>query len=507
MKLSSLLDTIGQPNLEGFDSIQIDTIHYDSRGVRPGGLFVAIEGLKFDGHDFITEAVKRGASAIVAQKPVQTDVPVIRVKDSRAALARLSGKFYGDPSHDLTVVGITGTNGKTTTAYLLESMLLKAGCNVGVIGTVNYRFDGRVFDNPVTTPESLDLQRIMADMKSAGVSHLVMEASSHAIDLDRILGCEFDVGVFTNLSQDHLDYHQNMDTYWNCKKRFFTEYVNTGIKTGKGAAVVNTGNPYGRELIRQLPYTCLSVGQAPEDLLHSQQAVFKPDSIKGSIQTPEGGFDFISQMTGHHNLENILCAAGAAVALKLPLEAIKTGIESIPVVPGRLERVPGPEDRLVFVDYAHTPDALENVLHALKALDPRRLICVFGCGGERDRAKRPLMGQISGRISDLSIVTSDNPRTEQPGAIIAEILPGLKSVCDREYRAGDIRNGWQARGFIVEPDRRKAIRLGIEGSGPGDIVVIAGKGHETYQIVGRETRSFDDRHEATMVIQKIESSG
>jgi len=506
MKLAKLLQTIEHETtlpIAKFEACRVRSIHYDSRTVRPGGIFVAVQGLKFDGHDFIDDAIKRGAMAIVAQTPVQAKTPVIQVGDTRKALASLADTFYGHPSNDLLIIGITGTNGKTTTAYILESILMEAGFDVGVIGTVNYRFNGKVFDNPVTTPESLDLQRILAEMKTDGVSHVIMEVSSHAIDLDRILNCQIDVGVFTNLSQDHLDYHRDMQTYWACKKKLFTQHVNQGKKAGKSAAVINTRSAQGRELLELLSYPCITVGDAPENMVRPLATAFGLRGIQGSIQTPDGRFDFQSPLAGGHNLENILCAVGAGIVLKLSLEAIKAGTERISAVPGRLQRVPGPEDRHVYVDYAHTPDALENVLQALKALGPERLICIFGCGGDRDRGKRPMMGKISGKFSDLVIVTSDNPRTEKPDAIIDDILPGLKNVCNVEYHPGEIRNGWHAKGFLVEPDRGRAIRLGIEASKTGDIVVIAGKGHETYQIVGDRTLPFDDLQEAEDVLKII----
>ena len=477
---------------ESAEDCVIDSIHYDSRQVVPGGLFVAIRGLVSDGHDFIDDALGRGAAAIVAQKAVAATIPCYRVADTRKALAALADNFYGHPSRELVIVGITGTNGKTTTTYLVERMLQSAGINVGVIGTVNYRYNRNVFDNPVTTPESLDLQRILAEMKAGGVSHVIMEVSSHAIDLSRIYRCAIDIGAFTNLSQDHLDYHRDMQSYWACKKRLFTEYLDRE----NGLAVVNADDERGQELLREIACPSISVGMAPERTVHPLSAELGLYGIQGCIRTPRGDIDFRSPLSGHFNLFNILCAVAIGLALKLETESIRMGIERLADVPGRLQRVPGTIDRHVYVDYAHTPDALENVLQALKALKPRRLICIFGCGGNRDKAKRPLMGAISGTLSDLTVVTSDNPRQEDPAAIIADILPGLKTACSNEYSPVELRNGWKAPGFLVEPDRRRAIRLGIEASAPGDIVLIAGKGHETYQIVGEQTLPFDDMQEA-----------
>ncbi|MEN8243805.1 MAG: UDP-N-acetylmuramoyl-L-alanyl-D-glutamate--2,6-diaminopimelate ligase [Thermodesulfobacteriota bacterium] len=501
MNLGRLLKTIDlQAHSPEEEAQTIGSIHYDSRDVAPGGLFVAIEGFKIDGHDFVHDAVQRGAAAIVAQHPVTADVPVYPVADTRRALATLADAFFGHPSRELTLIGITGTNGKTTTTYILESILKKSGFNVGVIGTVNYRYNQKEFDNPVTTPESLDLQRIMREMKTDGVSHVVMEVSSHAIDLDRVFGCDLDVAVFTNLTQDHLDYHQDMQSYWQCKKRLFTEYLVAGHGPKTKAAVINVDYPQGRELAREVACSCVAVGHSSENPVRPIEMDMGLQGISGTISIRGNTFRFQTGLTGHHNLENVLCAAGAAVALNLPPRSIQAGIECISIVPGRLQRVPGPTDRPVFVDYAHTPDALENVLRALKALGPDRLICIFGCGGERDRAKRPMMGEISGRLSDLTIVTSDNPRTERPTAIIADILPGLEAIGSLEYRPEDLGNGWREKGYVVEPDRRQAIRMGIEASQAGDIVVIAGKGHETYQIIGNQTLAFSDVEEAAAVI-------
>ncbi|MCG6908977.1 MAG: UDP-N-acetylmuramoyl-L-alanyl-D-glutamate--2,6-diaminopimelate ligase [Deltaproteobacteria bacterium] len=495
MMLNRLIQGIDQKILAApakADDCRIGSIHYDSRQVAPGGLFVAIRGMVSDGHDFIGDALEKGAAAIVVQKPVKVDIPCYRVADTRKALAALADRFYDHPSRKLVVAGITGTNGKTTTTFIVERMLQSSGFNVGVIGTVNYRYNQKVFDNPVTTPESLDLQRILAEMLAERVSHVIMEVSSHAIDLDRIFKCAIDVGAFTNLTQDHLDYHLEMQSYWKCKKRLFTEHLNPD----DGVAVVNVDDERGRELVRELSCPCITVGNGPAAMVRPLSTDLGIQGIEGVIRTPAGEFGYRSKLTGHFNLANILCAVGIGVALNVAPEALKAGIENLPAVPGRLQRVPGPVDRHVYVDYAHTPDALENVLQALKALGHGRLICVFGCGGNRDRAKRSMMGEISGRLSDLTIVTSDNPRLEEPAAIIDDILPGLKTVCRREYNPGQIRNGWQTGGYLVEPDRRSAIRLGIEASAPGDIVLIAGKGHETYQIVGKRTLPFDDMQEA-----------
>ncbi|MGD8304162.1 MAG: UDP-N-acetylmuramoyl-L-alanyl-D-glutamate--2,6-diaminopimelate ligase, partial [Desulfobacterales bacterium] len=453
------------------------------------------------GHDFIEDAIERGAVAIVSQKQFGSHVTNVRVADSRLALADIAACFYGNPSAHLTVIGITGTNGKTTTAYLVESILQQAGLAVGFIGTINYRYAGNVFNNPITTPESLDLQRILNDMLRSGVSHVVMEASSHAIDLQRIRRCWFDVAVFINLSQDHLDFHGDMQSYWLSKQRLFTDYLVEGPKRGQAVAVINCNNASGKELSRMLTVPVLTTGWGPDETVRARNAVCGPGGIEGELQTPGGKFDFKSRLVGEHNLENILCAAGVGAALDISNAAVKSGIEAASAIPGRLEFIENKIGRYVYVDYAHTPDALENVIMALKAVMKEKIICVFGCGGDRDKEKRPLMGEIAARLCDLAVITSDNPRTEDPMKIIDYIIAGAQKSKGRRYRAADLSNGFKQNGYVVEADRKQAIRLGIAVSKPGDTVLIAGKGHETYQILGSTTIDFDDREEARKALR------
>ena len=483
----------------------ITSLHARAQNVKPGGLFVAIQGFAADGHDYIDQALENGAVAVVAQKPskLSSSAPLIEVEDTRRALAALAASFYDHPSEKLVVVGITGTNGKTTTSYLIERILLQAGYAPGVIGTVNYRYDGETYDNPVTTPESLDLQRILSRMLAAGVTHVILEVSSHALDLHRVDSCWMDVGVFTNLSQDHLDYHKDMETYWRCKKSLFTEILRSGPKQMRAAAVINRNDPKSEELIRIAGLKKITVGDAPDNSVQSDISQQDLSGIAGRIDTPAGSFDFRSALVGRYNCENILCAAGVAVALDIPTAAVKAGIENAAVIPGRLEPIPNQGQRFVYVDYAHTPDALRNVLAALTAIAGRRVLCVFGCGGDRDRGKRPQMGKIAAQMSDLVVVTSDNPRSEPPLVIIDQILVGTRQVCRREYSAAELGNGAPEKGYAVEPDRRKAIRLAIAASKPGDTVLIAGKGHETYQILGGNTIAFDDRTVAAQALAEV----
>lgn len=513
MKLSKLITAIESApgSLAHGNDPDIVSLHYHTGDVKPGGLFVAIPGLNADGHDFIEQAVEKKAAAIVSRIPFDAPVPVIVTGDTRVALARLAAMFYGYPATDLVLIGLTGTNGKTTTAYIIESILTKAGFAAGVIGTIEYRFAGRTFDNPMTTPESSDLQRILSEMKSAGVTHVVIEVSSHALDLKRVHGCRFKAAVFTNLTRDHLDYHKDMDSYWACKKLLFTEHLGTGNGLAP-AAIINSNDKKAGELIEALKSitpapVILTAGNAEDSTIRPADYVSSGEGLSVTLATPSGPLSIRSTLVGRHNLENLMSAVGVGLYLKVPLEIIKTGVESLPAVPGRLEPVLNNRGLHIFVDYAHTPDALENVLQALGRIRKTRIICVFGCGGDRDRTKRPLMGAIAGRLADFTVVTSDNPRTEMPEAIIADILDGELRKNSFRFEIEDLKAGISQAGYIVEPERRKAIRLAIKLSQPGDIVLIAGKGHETYQILGTGKIDFDDRTEAKAALLDLSTGG
>jgi len=515
MKLSKLLKTARplmeetptcHPALSIAHDPDIRSIHYRAQDVTPGGLFAAVPGLTADGHDFIDHALARDAAAILTQKKVTRDTTVVTVSSTRKALGGISSAFFGRPSERLCIIGITGTNGKTTTAYLVESILAAAGHKVGLVGTVDYHYDGRTRPNPVTTPESLDIQRILSEMLACGVTHVVMEISSHAIDLWRICACYLDVGVFTNLSQDHLDYHKDMESYWQCKKRLFTTFLKQGPKKDRARAVVNIDNEKGLDLLETLDMQCIAAGSRKGAAIRPADISHALEGISGRIRTPAGTLAFSSPLVGRYNLENILCAAGVGIALEMDLKFIRQGIGRLTHVPGRLEPVArGRWNRFVYVDYAHTPDALENVILAIRAVTSGRIICIFGCGGDRDRTKRPLMGEIAGRLCDLCVITSDNPRTEDPGGIIREIVGGIRRTASTEYLPADLQNGFAEKGYAVESDRGRAIDLGIRASRPGDIVLIAGKGHENYQIIGRKTIDFDDKQVAEKVIGNFQS--
>ncbi len=513
MKRSALIKTVLEEDISKsifFKSQEFDpdpeilSIHYRSNDVRPGGLFVAISGSVADGHDYIESAVKNGAVVVIAQKPVECNVAVMEVKSSRKALALISAVFFGKPSKKLCVIGVTGTNGKTTTTFLVESILLKAGYKTGVIGTVNYRYSGKAFDNPMTTPESLDLQKILFEMAEAGVTHVVLEVSSHAVDLHRIYNCWLDIGVFTNLTQDHLDFHGDMETYWSCKKRLFTENLRLGPKKNNAVAVINFENNKGIELSKTVgDMKIFSAGLSKDCLIKASDIRADSSGVSGAVSSPAGVFNFRSSLVGTYNLENILCATGVGISLEIPLEIIRSGIELFQNVPGRLERVTNNIKRFVFVDYAHTPDALENVLSALKKVINGRLICVFGCGGDRDKTKRPKMGEIASQLADLCIITSDNPRTEDPDVIIDQIVNGLSFDSGMKYLPWELESGFLQKGYSIIPDRREAIQASIKASDSEDTILLAGKGHETYQILSTGTIPFDDRIEAETALEKF----
>jgi UDP-N-acetylmuramoyl-L-alanyl-D-glutamate--2,6-diaminopimelate ligase len=500
--LRQLLDGLGGCQVWGDDRLPILGLAYHSQDVIPGGIFVAIQGHRTDGHRFLSAALVRGAKVIVTEQELAPPpgITVVRVPQARLALAHLSAAFYEHPSRELTLVGITGTNGKTTITYLLEAILAAAGHRVGVVGTVNYRVGERTWPAPVTTPESLDLQRLLREMRDQGVSHAVMEVSSHALDLSRVDGAAFAAGVFTNLSQDHLDYHRDLDHYFAAKARLFLEILSNGA-AGCGLAVINLDDPRGRELAARVKVPTLTYGQHPASQVRPLFFRFRRDGLEALLGTPAGEVEIHSRLVGPFNLANILAASATALVLGLPPQTVARGIAALAGVPGRLERFGPPAGPSIFVDYAHTPAALASVLTALQALDFARLITVFGCGGDRDRGKRPLMGQAAAEASHLVLVTSDNPRTEDPLKIIGEIEAGLQQLGLPRLTLGACRRG--ERGYLVVPDRREAIHLAVHLAGPGDAVLVAGKGHEDYQIWGEERRHFDDREEVKQALKDL----
>ncbi len=478
MKLKELLKALKSYEIQGSEDTEIFDIQYDSRAVGKGSLFVAMKGEKADGNLFAPQAIEKGAVAVLTDKEKPFEgAATVRVPNAREALARISAAFYGEPATKLKLVGITGTNGKTTTSFLVESILREAGLNPGVIGTINYRYAGKVLPAPNTTPESLDLQRLLRDMVDGGVKAVVMEVSSHALSQDRVAGLIFDAGVFTNLTQDHLDYHGTMEAYFEAKARLFTDFIDEGR-----AAVINMDDPKGEDLSKRavgrvMGYGVKGIGIGRETNMYPKDIKLGVEGIEGTLVTPSGDIKVKSSLVGEFNLYNILAAVGAGVGLGLPVEAIEKGISDLKNVPGRLERVDAGQPFTILVDYAHTPDALERVLSTIRGLTDKKIITVFGCGGDRDKGKRPIMGKIAAEYSDVVIVTSDNPRTEDPLKIIEDIKAGITGV-------------------RVIPDRREAIREAIREANEGDVVLLAGKGHEDYQIIGKEKIHFDDREEA-----------
>ncbi len=498
MEIGLLIRNIGVKMVQGDLAGRVSSICYDSRRCEKDSLFVAIAGLAQDGHCYIEDALLRGARYVVHEKGYQAPpgITAIEVADSRLSLGILARNYFRDPSLRLRLLGVTGTNGKTTVTYLLEAILQAAGFQTGVIGTVNYRFQGRIFPAPNTTPESYEFQRILAEMLEAGVEWVITEVSSHALDLRRVDECSFDLGIFTNLSQDHLDYHGTMEAYYQAKQRLFGEVIPGGQKAKTARMIVNIDDPWGRRLIEEVPLKYCSYGLGRGAEYTAKRFRFSQQGIEATIETPRGELEIRSPMLGKHNLENILAAVAAAEASSIPLDRVKAGIEGLAGVPGRLERVSNEGEIDVFVDYAHTDDALSKVLANLSELKTGRIITVFGCGGNRDRGKRPKMGETAVRFSDLTVITSDNPRFEDPEEIIAEIVKGIDPATAQRIPLPVTPADWQGKAYAVEADRRKAIAGAIGAAAPGDLVLIAGKGHEDYQLIRSERLRFDDREVA-----------
>lgn len=479
--LADLLDTSSMRLLYGPSSCPIQQVVADSRHVVPGALFVAVRGHSVDGHAFLGDVLDRGASALLVEAlpaALQARVEregqtVVQVANGRQAVAAVAAAYYGHPSRQLPLIGVTGTNGKTTTTYVVEAILEATGMSVGVMGTVENRFAGERVEATQTTPGALDVQSMLRQMQDRGVDAAVLEVTSHALDQDRVAGCEFEVCIFTNLSRDHYDYHGSEAAYFAAKARLFTELPGRWH-------VLNLDDPYGRKLLDASQSRMLTYGIDREATLTPRDVTHGLDGIRFTLSTTKGTLEVRSPLVGRHNIYNLLCGIGVGLALDIDADAMLRGIEQLADVPGRLEGVDAGQDFYVFVDYAHTPDALEQVLRTVRAEAPGRLITVFGCGGDRDPGKRPLMGQAAVEISDYVVITSDNPRTEPPETIVADIVAGVET----------------ARNYTAIVDREEAIAHAIAQAQPKDTVVIAGKGHETYQIVGQTRRHFDDREVA-----------
>ncbi len=500
MKISELVKNLPDSLISGPQDVEVTGLYYDSRAVQAGGAFFALRGLLVDGHRYIDNAVSQGAVAVFMEEehPLPENVAGVLVTNGRLAMARAAAAFYHDPTRDMPTVGVTGTNGKTTVTYQVEAILRAAGYDPAVLGTISYRHGQSNIAAPNTTPESVDLLRSIAGFKGDGADAVVMEVSSHALDQHRVDGVGFDVGVFTNLTPEHLDYHGTMEEYFDTKARFFSELLASRAK------VINIDDPFGRKLEAMFPGS-LTCGRSSDAQVRAVSARVSVQGIEAQIATPKGDFLLKSPMIGDFNLHNLLCAIGAGLALDIPVAKIAEALAAAPQVPGRLERVENDRGALILVDYAHTGDALEKVLETLVGLQPKRLITVFGCGGDRDRSKRPVMGKAAACFSDLAVVTSDNPRTEDPLVILDEIREGVRQVHAREWSAEEGRT-IRGRGFVTIADRAAAIAYAVSLLEEGDLLLVAGKGHEDYQIVGHQRFHFDDREELRRALKGVNLS-
>lgn len=464
--------------IAGSDQLTVSGVVAHAANVTANSCFVAIRGLSNDGHCFVDEAVRNGASVVVSEESVRvpSHVTNVIVRNSRDALARLAAHYYGEPTRFMRLIGITGTNGKTTISYLIESILKSAQAEVGVVGTINYRYKKTVEKMEHTTPGADFLQKLFAQMRQEGVQDVVMEVSSHSLAQDRIIACHFDGAIFTNLTQDHLDFHSDMTDYYNAKARLFRQCLVVSEKKNPWA-VINMDDAYGSRLSREVSLPCYRYSVASRDCeIYASELTLSINGIEMTVHTPKGLISIRSPLKGLFNVSNILAALSAAVAMGLEPMQIQAGIARLESVPGRLQEVAAGREFSVLVDYAHTPDALKNVLMTLRPLTQGRLITVFGCGGDRDRKKRPLMGREAQMLSDVVIVTSDNPRSEEPMAIIKDIMSGLTTDTN----------------VNVVVKRREAISMAIAMAKAGDVILIAGKGHEDYQIIGKKRHRFDD---------------
>ncbi|HET7108610.1 MAG TPA: UDP-N-acetylmuramoyl-L-alanyl-D-glutamate--2,6-diaminopimelate ligase [Candidatus Acidoferrum sp.] len=481
VSLRALMEGVELRSKGAVAEIEISQVTHDSRKVEAGALFVAISGAATDGGLFAREAVSRGAVAVASEAAAPADWPGdvawVHVAEARKALAISAANFFGRPAAALKLTAVTGTNGKTTTTSLIDSILRASGAKTGLFGTISYHTPRGGYPAPNTTPESVDLQNFFAEIRDAGGSFATLEASSHALAMDRLWGCHFATAVFTNLTRDHIDFHKNFENYFAAKRRLFEG-------TGAGEpdfSIVNTDDEWGKKLVG-VGKTTLTYGLLNGSDLKAKKFQLSFSGLNFIAQTPKGPIQVESALVGRINVYNILAAIGAGIGLGIPNDVIETGIRNLHAVAGRFQRIDEGQPFLVVVDYAHTDDALQNLIRTARELITKgRIITLFGCGGSRDRTKRPIMGETSGKLSDLTILTSDNPRQEDPLKIISDVVVGMQ------------KSGGK---YLIEPDRAKAISLAIEEARPGDIVLLAGKGHEDYQIFADRTIHFDDREVA-----------
>ncbi|MGA1874622.1 MAG: UDP-N-acetylmuramoyl-L-alanyl-D-glutamate--2,6-diaminopimelate ligase [bacterium] len=509
MDLRHLVTALKQKEVKGEANPRITGITQDSRKVQPGFLFVCICGFQLDGHNYLEEAVRRGAVAVVIEKDLLersrsafgSSLVWIRVQNSREALALLSSAFYQHPSSRMRVIGITGTNGKTTTTYLVASILETAGFGTGLLNTLTCRIRGEEMPAVRTTPESVDLQRSLAHMVDKGCQYAVIEVSSHALILNRVLGCEFDVGVLTNITSDHLDFHENLAEYRRAKQLLFTG-LGDGPKSPK-AAVLNLDDPSFQVIEKSTAVPVYSYGVEGMGRIRAERIETGRHGLSFEVSSPAGRMKIRSPLSGLHNVYNILAAIGVGVAEGIDTDTIEKGIEAVSGIPGRFETISCGQDFWVVVDFAHTPDALQRLLEAGRQLKPLRLITVFGCGGDRDKSKRSPMGRIAAGFSDHLIITNDNPRSEDPLAIARQIEEGVRSVSQGEGEGRLAAGRISSAGYEIILDRYQAIEKALIQAKAGDMVVIAGKGHEQYQVIGSECKPFDDRQVVRQILSNL----
>lgn len=466
MKLSQLIDGIEIEKIYNEADVEITGVHYNSKEIKPGNLFVAIAGFVTDGHKYIPSAVANGAVAVVAQKYTDgIDVPQIIVGDSRIAEAKVCSTFFGNPSNKLQIIGVTGTNGKTTCTYLVKQILEKEGKKVGLIGTNQNMIGDKIIETGRTTPDAFELHKLFSDMVEENVDCVIMEVSSHALELNRVYGCRFASAGFTNLTQDHLDFHITMDNYAAAKEKLFSMCDN---------AVINADDKYGKDMSLRAKCNTISYGVTSDCVLKAENVILGESGVAFKI----GDTDFSLGIPGDFSVYNALCAIGIASSLGVPMERIAQCLASAGGVKGRAEVVKTDTDYTVMIDYAHTPDGIENILKTVRGFASGRVVIVFGCGGDRDNTKRPIMGDAAGRLADFCVVTSDNPRSEDPMKIISMIEPAVKAT---------------GTPYVVIENRRDAIKYALDNAKKGDVIVLAGKGHETYQILADGTIHFDER--------------
>lgn len=476
MKLKDLLSDMKIEEMNASPETEIAAVRYSSKEVQQGDLFVAVAGYATDGHKYIPDAVRRGAAVIVCQHEMPSDCPWVRVESSRAALAQLGANYFDHPARSMQIIGVTGTNGKTSVTYLLKELLERAiGAKVGLIGTICNMIGQEELATERTTPESYELQALLAKMRDAGCTHVVMEVSSHALCLHRVDEIAFRVGAFTNLTEDHLDFHKTMENYLQAKALLFQKCA---------IGVLNADDPASERMAELAACPCRTVGTDAKAQIRGEDIVLAADHVEMTVCEGEQKARMILAIPGRFTVQNALLAVAVARQLEIPLNTATAALCGARGVKGRIEVVPTPgTDYTVLIDYAHTPDGLENILSSVRDFCKGRLIVLFGCGGDRDRAKRPLMGEIAERLADIVIVTSDNPRTEEPSAILRDILAGMRS-----------------KPALVEENRRRAIREALRFARKDDIVVLAGKGHETYQVIGKEKTHLDEREEVASAL-------